>query len=131
MNDVLPELRKGALAAQNPRGYESIEEFDEDDRNALRIEATSRWKQTRTLYLTIILNSIAAAIQGWDQTGTLALRFVSALSSAPVIHTKQSNRQVRMEQISLSRPSSVSQTRARNARAQELLPATKILGLSD
>jgi hypothetical protein len=35
----------------------------------LREEVTHRWKHPRILYYTIILNSIAAAIQGWDQTG--------------------------------------------------------------
>jgi hypothetical protein len=38
----------------------------------MRVEATRRWAQTRTLYFTIFLNSIAAAIQGWDQTGEAA-----------------------------------------------------------
>ena len=31
---------------------------------------THRWRHPRILYFTIILNSIAAAIQGWDQTGS-------------------------------------------------------------
>jgi MFS family permease len=66
----LNTLRKGALVAQSPHAYETIEELDDGDREALRIEATHRWRHTRTLYLTIILNSIAAAIQGWDQTGS-------------------------------------------------------------
>jgi len=36
----------------------------------LREEVTHRWKHPKTLYFTIILNSIAAAIQGWDQEGS-------------------------------------------------------------
>jgi MFS family permease len=63
-------LRKGALIAQNPAGYDTIEELDDDERGILHIEATKRWAHPRTLYFTIILNSIAAAIQGWDQTGS-------------------------------------------------------------
>jgi hypothetical protein len=63
-------LRKGALVAQNPGGFDSIAELDSTEREALRVEATHRWSHTRTLYLTIVLNSIAAAIQGWDQTGS-------------------------------------------------------------
>jgi hypothetical protein len=35
----------------------------------LREEVTHRWKHPWALYFTIILNSIAAAIQGWDQEG--------------------------------------------------------------
>ncbi|EED18210.1 MFS sugar transporter, putative [Talaromyces stipitatus ATCC 10500] len=70
LNGILPLLKKGALVAQNPRGIENIEELDEADRQALRQEVTHRWKQPKTLYFTILLNSIAAAIQGWDQEGS-------------------------------------------------------------
>lgn len=66
---LLPILQKGALVAQNPRGFENIAELDESERQALREEVTRRWKHPFILYYTIILNSIAAAIQGWDQTG--------------------------------------------------------------
>lgn len=69
LNHILPLLKKGALAAQNPKNFENIEELDEDDRQALRNEITHRWKHPWALYFTIILNSIAAAIQGWDQEG--------------------------------------------------------------
>ncbi|KAK1478476.1 hypothetical protein CCUS01_04821 [Colletotrichum cuscutae] len=65
--DILPLLKKGALVAQNPALFESIEELDEAERDALRQEVTHRWKHPWALYYTIILNSIAAAIQGWDQ----------------------------------------------------------------
>ncbi len=69
--DILPLLRKGALVAQNPLGIDDIPELDESDRVPLRNEITHRWRHPKTLYFTIILNSIAAAIQGWDQTGSL------------------------------------------------------------
>ncbi|KAF2703468.1 MFS transporter [Pleomassaria siparia CBS 279.74] len=65
-----PLLRKGALVAQNPFLFEEIEELDENDRLALREQHTNRWKHPKVLYMTIVLNSIAAAIQGWDQTGS-------------------------------------------------------------
>ncbi|KAK1449170.1 hypothetical protein CMEL01_08485 [Colletotrichum melonis] len=68
--DILLLLKKGALVAQNPALFESIEELDEAERDALRQEVTHRWKHPWALYYTIILNSIAAAIQGWDQTGS-------------------------------------------------------------
>ena len=70
LQDLLAVMRKGALVAQNPAGFDSIAELDSTEREALRVEATKRWSHTRTLYLTIVLNSIAAAIQGWDQTGS-------------------------------------------------------------
>jgi len=70
MTDIVDLLRKGALAARSPHAIERIPELDEDDRRALREEVTHRWKHPKILYFTIILNSIAAAIQGWDQTGS-------------------------------------------------------------
>ncbi len=70
LTDIIPLLRKGALVAQNPLGYDTIEELDENDRAVLLEERTHRWRHPRILYFTIILNSIAAAIQGWDQTGS-------------------------------------------------------------
>jgi hypothetical protein len=71
LNDILPLLRKGALLAQRPKHFEDIPELDAEEKAALHIESTRRWAHTRTLYVTIVLNSIAAAIQGWDQTGSL------------------------------------------------------------
>jgi len=70
LEDATPLLIKGALAAQSPALIDEIEELDENDRIVLREEITHRWKLPRILYITIILNSIAAAIQGWDQTGS-------------------------------------------------------------
>jgi hypothetical protein len=68
--DEIPLLCKGALVAQNPADFENIPELDEFDRKSLRDEITHRWKHPWALYFTIVLNSIAAAIQGWDQTGS-------------------------------------------------------------
>jgi sugar porter (SP) family MFS transporter len=68
--DILPLLKKGALVAQNPALFESLDDIDEDEKQALREEVTHRWKHPWPLYYTIFLNSIAAAIQGWDQTGS-------------------------------------------------------------
>ncbi|KAL5387436.1 hypothetical protein DPSP01_003659 [Paraphaeosphaeria sporulosa] len=70
LEDITPLLIKGALAAQAPALIDEIEELDENDRICLREEITHRWKLPKILYATIILNSIAAAIQGWDQTGS-------------------------------------------------------------
>lgn len=72
LTDILPLLKKGALVAQSPHAFETIPELDESERDALRVEVTRRWAQTKILYFTIILNSVAAAIQGWDQTGSNA-----------------------------------------------------------
>lgn len=70
LTSVEPLLVKGALVAQSPALFEEMEELDENDRTVIREELTHRFKLPRTLYFTIILNSVAAAIQGWDQTGS-------------------------------------------------------------
>jgi MFS family permease len=44
--------------------------LDEEDRQALRIEKEHKWRHPKSLYFTIAMNSISAAIQGWDQTGS-------------------------------------------------------------
>jgi hypothetical protein len=69
LQEILPYLIKGALVAQNPASIDRISELDDADRQVLREEVTHKWKQPKILYFTVILNSIAAAIQGWDQTG--------------------------------------------------------------
>ena len=76
LQEILPDLRKGALVAQSPANIDRIPELDEADRETLREEVTRKWKHPRILYVTIILNSIAAAIQGWDQTGNTALESI-------------------------------------------------------
>jgi hypothetical protein len=70
LEEVESLLIKGALFAQSPLLFEEIEELEEADRLAIREEFSDRFKLPRMLYLTIILNSVAAAIQGWDQTGS-------------------------------------------------------------
>ncbi|ERT00947.1 hypothetical protein HMPREF1624_02182 [Sporothrix schenckii ATCC 58251] len=68
--DILPYLQKGALVAKNPARFESLEELDETDKEHIRNEVLHRWRHPWALYYTIVLNSIAAAIQGWDQTAS-------------------------------------------------------------
>ncbi|KAJ8115719.1 hypothetical protein OPT61_g2697 [Boeremia exigua] len=68
--DALPYLSKGALVAQSPDTFDTIVELDDGERQALRDEKQYRWRHPKALYLTILLNSISAAIQGWDQTGS-------------------------------------------------------------
>lgn len=63
MHDITPILRKGALVAQDPTAFETLTELDEDEKVALREEITHKWKQPKALYMTIILASVAAAVQ--------------------------------------------------------------------
>ncbi|KAJ7502799.1 hypothetical protein B0H11DRAFT_1711553, partial [Mycena galericulata] len=70
-DDQLAIFQKGALLAQSPKNFESIPELDESDKATIRREVTHKWHQPKALYLTVILCSIAAAVQGiWDQTGS-------------------------------------------------------------
>jgi hypothetical protein len=71
LGDIVWLLKKGALAGQSPENIDNIVELDEEDRQALRFEASHRWNHPPLLYLTIALNSIGGAIQGWDQTGAI------------------------------------------------------------
>ncbi len=50
-------MRKGALVARDPTNYEEIggtEALNESEVDALRDEVLHKWKQKRSLYLTII-----------------------------------------------------------------------------
>ncbi|KAL1412168.1 hypothetical protein Q8F55_003177 [Vanrija albida] len=63
-------FKKGALIGQNPHAFETYPELDEDDKYWLRRETTHKWSQPRALVMTVVLASIGAAVQGWDQTGS-------------------------------------------------------------
>ncbi|KIW34191.1 uncharacterized protein PV07_00986 [Cladophialophora immunda] len=63
-------IKKGALVAQNPAQFENLAFLTEDEKDALRTEVSRKWKHPWKLYMTVIVCSIGAAVQGWDQTGT-------------------------------------------------------------
>ncbi|EKM76181.1 hypothetical protein AGABI1DRAFT_115942 [Agaricus bisporus var. burnettii JB137-S8] len=63
-------FRKAALLAQSPKKFEEMPELTEDEKEAIRRETTHRWSQTRALYMTVFICSLAAAVQGWDQEGS-------------------------------------------------------------
>jgi hypothetical protein len=50
LNEHVEDLKKGALVAQNPKMFESMPELDEEDKAALRLETTNRWKQPFMMY---------------------------------------------------------------------------------
>lgn len=70
LTDRVDLIKKGALIAQDPTGFEHVETLSESEREALRFEAAHRWRHPLALYFTIIVCSIGAAVQGWDQTGS-------------------------------------------------------------
>ncbi|KAF2227551.1 hypothetical protein BDZ85DRAFT_254492 [Elsinoe ampelina] len=63
-------IQRGALIAQDPSLYETLDVLSEEEKDALRFEQAHRWKHPIQLYITIIVCSIGAAVQGWDQTGS-------------------------------------------------------------
>ena len=69
LSDKLSVFEKGALVAQSPDGFESMDELDEEDKRHLRREITHKWHLPRSLYFTIAICSLGSAIQGWDNTG--------------------------------------------------------------
>lgn len=70
LEDILPLLQRGALVAQHPAEFDSVNGITESEKIALRDEIVHKWRQPWTLYLTVALCSIGAAVQGWDQTGS-------------------------------------------------------------
>ncbi|KAI4169590.1 MAG: hypothetical protein LQ343_005610 [Gyalolechia ehrenbergii] len=63
-------IEKGARIAKDPQYFEAIPGVTDAERQALGDERTHRFRQPSALYLTIIICSIGAAVQGWDQTGS-------------------------------------------------------------
>lgn len=70
LEDEVDLIKRGALLAQNPAGFEHIDELSTEEKAAIDNEIKHKWSHPLTLYLTIFLCSIGAATQGWDQTGS-------------------------------------------------------------
>ncbi|KAF2475015.1 MFS transporter [Lindgomyces ingoldianus] len=68
--EISPLLIKGALIARDPPAFASVEGITEEEKVAISNEVLHKWRQPKLLYFTIILCSIGAAVQGWDQTGS-------------------------------------------------------------
>ncbi|PNS15311.1 hypothetical protein CAC42_5482 [Sphaceloma murrayae] len=68
--DYTELLQRGAIVAQDPSIYESLDILSDEEKDALRFEKDHRWKHPLALYFTIVVCSIGAAVQGWDQTGS-------------------------------------------------------------
>jgi len=63
LTDIVPLLRKGALVAQDPTIFESIEDLELTELEALRNETLHKWRQPKALYMTVILCSVGACVQ--------------------------------------------------------------------
>ncbi|KAK4083366.1 hypothetical protein Purlil1_10777 [Purpureocillium lilacinum] len=86
LTDFTDDFRKGALVAQNPEQFASIPELSPDDRNIIEREHTHRWSQPFMLYWLCVMCSLAAAVQGMDETvnnGAQALYLVDLDIAGP------------------------------------------------
>ncbi|KKK25618.1 hypothetical protein P175DRAFT_0522673 [Aspergillus ochraceoroseus IBT 24754] len=70
LTDILPNIRKGALIARDPEQFRNVPDMTPEDLQVIQDETDHKWRQPRSLYFTIILCSVGAAVQGWDQTGS-------------------------------------------------------------
>lgn len=61
-------LQRGALVAQ-AQDFEQLD-LPEEEKEALRFELAHKWRHPALLYITVLICSIGAAVQGWDQTGS-------------------------------------------------------------
>lgn len=66
--DFIDDFRKGALVAQSPRDAQHLTELSAEDKEVLEREHTHRWSQPFTLYWLCVMCSLAAAVQGMDET---------------------------------------------------------------
>ncbi|TNY22032.1 hexose transport-related protein [Rhodotorula diobovata] len=64
------EFAKGAQVAQDPLAFESLTILNDEDRNVLRREVTHKWDHPWQLYFLTICCSMAAAVQGMDESVT-------------------------------------------------------------
>ncbi|GFZ45708.1 hypothetical protein JCM24511_03437 [Saitozyma sp. JCM 24511] len=68
-NNLDVELfRKGGLIAKRPSRFEMMSELSEQDKEVLRREITHKWDQPWILYNLVIACSVAAAVQGMDES---------------------------------------------------------------
>ncbi|CEL10457.1 Putative Sugar porter (SP) family MFS transporter [Aspergillus calidoustus] len=68
LEHILPDLKKGALVAQDPKRFEDLSDLTEEDKEFLRREKTHRWHQPFMMYFMTILCAGSAIVQGMDQT---------------------------------------------------------------
>ncbi|KAH9934461.1 uncharacterized protein BXZ73DRAFT_45706 [Epithele typhae] len=61
-------IQKGALVAQDPAAFETLPMLDDHDRHMLRREFTHKWDQPFMLYYLVVMCSLAAAVQGMDES---------------------------------------------------------------
>ncbi|KAH9934522.1 uncharacterized protein BXZ73DRAFT_89586 [Epithele typhae] len=61
-------IQKGALVAQDPVAFEGLSMLTDEDKRVLRREFTHKWDQPFMLYYLVVMCSVAAAVQGMDES---------------------------------------------------------------
>ncbi|BGP11564.1 hypothetical protein JCM10049v2_007473 [Rhodotorula toruloides] len=64
------EFAKGAQLAQDPLAFESVAMLGDADREILRDEVAHKWRHPWQLYSLVVCCSMAAAVQGMDESVT-------------------------------------------------------------
>lgn len=68
MSDKVDLFKRAALVAQNPARASKLSELSPEEKEALEREVTHKWHQPWRLYWLVIMCSLAAAVQGMDET---------------------------------------------------------------
>ncbi|KAI5290953.1 hypothetical protein KEM52_000299, partial [Ascosphaera acerosa] len=61
-------FKKGALVAQHPKHTQDIAELTQEEKTDLQDEVDHKWRHPWALYHLVIMCSVAAAVQGMDET---------------------------------------------------------------
>ncbi|RPB25989.1 hypothetical protein L211DRAFT_836083 [Terfezia boudieri ATCC MYA-4762] len=68
MEELVEDFRKGAVLAQNPKEFRDVPGITPEEAEVIEREYTHRWNHPKTLYFLVIMCSMAAVVQGMDQT---------------------------------------------------------------
>lgn len=68
LEEYIDTFKKAALVSQNPAGAQDLLELSEEEKEILRREHTHKWSQPWQLYFMASMCSLAAAVQGMDET---------------------------------------------------------------
>ncbi|KAJ9366027.1 hypothetical protein DTO280E4_323 [Paecilomyces variotii] len=68
LEEHVETFQKGALVSQNPSGAQDLVELSQEEKEFLRREYTNKWSQPWQLYFMAAMCSLAAAVQGMDET---------------------------------------------------------------
>jgi len=68
MQEYEMEFRKGAMLAQDRDAFETVPLLTDGEREILRREVTHRWSHPMALYHMVIMCSVAASVQGMDES---------------------------------------------------------------